>query len=166
MHGRNVVDSEHLRSGQICDHVRGNRRGHAVACVATREPAEKRLARGADHHRATERHDLVEPPEELEVVREGLPEADPRVEQDPLLRDAVCDRKLHPLLEEGCDLADDVLVTRILLHRPRLSEHVHEAAVRAAAGDQLGHLRIAAERCHVVDQRRARLERRPRDGRL
>ena len=42
----------------------------------------------------------------------------------------------HPLLEERLDVGDDVVVARIALHRARLAEHVHQAAVDAAVGDE------------------------------
>ena len=68
--------------------------------------------------------------EQLEVVLDRLAEADPGVEHDPLLGDAVADREAEPLLEERLDLGDDVVVARVALHRARVAEHVHQAAAR------------------------------------
>ena len=73
------------------------------------------------------------------------------------------DRERHPLLEERLDVADDIVVVRVVLHRPRAAEHVHQAAVGAAVGDDAGHLGVAPQRGHVVDEGgaggRARLRR-------
>ena len=128
--------------------------------------AQRALAREADEHRPPEREQDVEPAHELEVVRHRLAEADARVEADPLLGDALRDRERQPLLEERRDLGRDVVVARLRLHRPRLALHVHEAEVRAGAGDDSGELGIAAQRRDVVDEDRAALERSPRDRRL
>ena len=57
---------------------------------------------------------LAEPAQQLEVVLDGLAEADPRVDPDPLLGDPGCDRELDPLGEERLDLVDDVVVARVL----------------------------------------------------
>ena len=74
--------------------------------------------------------------------------------------------ELQALCEEPLDVVDDVLIAGVLLHRARLAEHVHQAAVGVAVGDQPGHLRIAAKRGDVVDERRAGIERGARDVRL
>ena len=93
---------------------------------------EEGLARGADHERTADRHELVEAAQQLEVVRGGLAEADPGVEQDALLGDPLRDGERQPLLQERLDLRDDVVIARFALHRARLAEHVHQAAVDAA----------------------------------
>ena len=54
---------------------------------------QRRLARHADQHGAPQRDDPIEPPEELEVVLGRLPEADPRVDADPVLGDPGVDRE-------------------------------------------------------------------------
>ena len=84
---------------------------------------------------------LAEPSQQLQVVLEGLAEADPRVEPDPLLGDARRDRDLDPLGEERSDLVDDVLVGRVDLHRPRVPLHVHQDQAGAAVGAEPGDLR-------------------------
>ena len=97
---------------------------------------------------------------------DGLAEADAGVEADVLLGDPRLDGEGEPLLEEGLHLGDDVLVARVVLHRPRLAEHVHEAEVGVAVRDDTGELRVAAQRRHVVDHAGAELERAPRHLRL
>ena len=51
-------------------------------------------------------------------------------------------------------LVDHVCVARLALHRARLAEHVHQTALRAAVRHEPGHLGVAAERAHVVDEAR------------
>ena len=74
--------------------------------------------------------------QQLEVVLERLAEADPRVQLHALLGDPGRHGGGEPLLEERLDVGDDVVVARVLLHRARLAEHVHQAAVEAAVGDE------------------------------
>ena len=126
---------------------------------------EERLARGPDEHRPAQRDQLVQPRQQLEVVRERLAEADPRVEHDPPLVDPVRDRELDALLQERLDLGDDVVVARVVLHRPRLAQHVHQAEVGAGPRDHGGHLRVATQGGDVVDERRARARARARPPR-
>ena len=113
-----------------------------------------------------ERGDLPQPPQQLEVVLEGLAEADSGVEPDPLLGDPGGDRRLGPLGEEGADLVDDVVVDGVALHRPRVAEHVHEDQAGAALGDQRADLGVGAQRGDVVDDRRPGPERRLGDRRF
>src|SRR4051794_83015 len=98
---RDVVDPEHGRATLECEHRRGQRRGDAIMwVVAAGEPGQERLARRSDHDLEAERGDLVEPPEQLEVVLERLAEADAGVDGDPVFRDALADRERRALLEE------------------------------------------------------------------
>ena len=140
---------------------------HALGHVAAGDPAEERLARGADHERAAEAVSSSSRAQQLEVVLERLAEADPGVELDraPRARPAR-DRGVHPLLQERLDVGDDVVVARVVLHRARLAEHVHQAAVEAAVGDEAGQLRLVPEGGDVVDVGRARVDRRLGDGEL
>ena len=62
----------------------------------------------------------------------------------------------EPLLEEGRDVRDDVVVARVVLHRARLAQHVHQAHSAPDSGHERRHARVAAERGDVVDERRAR----------
>ena len=72
------------------------------------------------------RDDLVEPPQELEIVLDGLAEPEAGVEADAILGDAGVDGELQPLLEKCHDLGHDVVIPQAD-HRPRLAEHVHQA---------------------------------------
>ena len=76
------------------------------------------------------------------------------------------DRELDALLQERADVVDDVVVARVVLHRARLAEHVHEAAVAAAIGDEAGQLGLLAKGGDVVDVGGARVDRGLGDGEL
>jgi hypothetical protein len=166
MHGRDVVYAKHAHAGHVCDDVRGDRRRQAILHLTTGQAAQKRLTGGPYNHGPTERDDLIQARKQLEVVIDRLPEANPRVEHDPLLCHPFPDRERHPILEEGRNLADHVLVSRSLLHRPRLSKHVHQAAIGAGSGDHACHVGVPAQGAHIIDQRRTRFDRRPRDSSL
>ena len=73
------------------------------------------------------------------------------------------DGEREPLLEERLHVGDDVVVARVVLHGARLAEHVHQAAVGAGVGHDPGQRGVEAEGGYVVDDRRAGVERRPRD---
>ena len=64
------------------------------------------------------------------------------------------------ILEEARHVVDDVVVARIVLHRPRVvAEHVHQAQADAGVGHDPGHVRVVAQRRDVVDERGARRRR-------
>ncbi len=73
------------------------------------------------------------------------------------------DGERQPLFEERPDVGHDVVVARIVLHRSRLAEHVHEAKVGTRLGDDLRQLRVAAQRRHVVHELGAERESAARD---
>jgi hypothetical protein len=145
--------------------VGGDRRGDAGGEGAggggriADNSAERALPREADDYGAAERGQDVEAADELEVLLDGLAEADARVEGDPLLRNAGVDGESQSFLEEGGDLGHNVVVGRILLHRTRLALHVHQAEVGAGLGDDLRQLRVGSERGYVVDELGVELER-------
>ena len=126
---------------------------------AAGQPPEKALTARPDQDGTADRDQLRQPAQQLEIVLGRLAEPDPRVEQDPLLGDAMVGREAQPLLQERLDLGDDVVVARIALHRPRRAEHVHQAQLRSVLPDELGDLRRRPQRRDVVDHRRTRLER-------
>ena len=117
---RDVVHAEDPGAALVGDDVGGDRGRDPILHRPGGDLAQERLARGADHHRAPERDELVEAAQQLEVVRDRLAEADPGIEQDPLLgrcrpRPATSSRSL----QEGGDLRDDIAVARVALHRAR-----------------------------------------------
>ena len=62
---------------------------------------------------------LAESPGRLEVVLDGLAEADARVDPDPVLGDAGRDGGLDPAARKARDFVDDVVVARVVLHGAR-----------------------------------------------
>jgi hypothetical protein len=94
-------------------------------CSGGRPPergADEALAAGSDQDRGAEEPELPEVPEEEEVVAGSLPEADARVDPDPL---AGRRRRRPPgrsVPERQLDhLGDHVVVARVRLHRLRAS---------------------------------------------
>ena len=134
-----------------------------VASGSPEQPAEEALAGHADDHGTADRGELAEPAQQLDVVLDGLAEADAGIEADALLGDPRRDGEREPLLEERPDLRHDVVVARILLHRSRLAEHVHEADVCTRLGDDLRQLRVATQRRDVVHELGAERESAARD---
>ena len=80
-------------------------------------------------------------------------------------RDALGDRERGALLQEGADVVDDVVVARVVLHRARLAQHVHEAAVAAASATRPASSGSCAEGGDVVDERWRPRRARPRPPR-
>ena len=104
--------------------------------------ADEALARGPDHQRPPQLPQLPQPPQQLQVVLQRLAEPDPRIEPDPLLGDALRHGELQPLGEKGLDVVDDVVIARIVLHRPRIPRHVHEHDADAPLSTQRRHLQV------------------------
>ena len=120
--GATSCTRKHARAALVCEHARGDRaraacpprrRGSPRDSGSGEDPPEEALARGPDHQRAPERGELVQAAQQLEVVREGLAEADPGVEQHALLGDPLAHGERQALLEERLDVVDDVLVARV-----------------------------------------------------
>src|ERR671918_1817 len=97
-----VVHAEHPRPVLERGHRRAQRRreGALRARRVSEHARERTLAREPDHDRPAERGELVEPADELQVLVGRLPEPDPRVDADALLRDPALDGEPDPLLEE------------------------------------------------------------------
>src|SRR5215217_8289155 len=101
------MDAEDLGPALEGDHAGRHGRVDALGHVAPREAPEEALAAGADDQRPSDRGELVEAPQQFEVVLERLAEADPRVEVDAALGDAGGCGGGEPLLEERLDVVDD-----------------------------------------------------------
>lgn len=160
------MDAEDPCPSRQRENVRGDGADqHRVVALPRSDPAEKRLARGPDEDREPEGHDFVEAVEQFQVVIHRLAEPDPGVEKDPLACHTGVERHLRAALEKGPHLRDHVAVPGVILHRPRLAAHVHEADVAPGFGDEVRHPG-GTERPDVVDERRADRDRRARHGRL
>ena len=138
--------ADHRRAALECGH-RCCERACQGSCGRARiadDPSERALPRDSDQHRPTQRAQLVQASQELEVLVGRLAEADPGIDADPLLGDSLLDGERDALLEEGQHIGDDVVVVRSDLHRSRLALHVHETDERVSVSDDLGHVRVAA----------------------
>ncbi|EAU63499.1 2-dehydro-3-deoxygalactonate kinase, partial [Stigmatella aurantiaca DW4/3-1] len=91
---------------------------------------------------------------------------DARVHEDALPRHACLDRPVHPLLQEGEHLAQEILVVGRHLHRLRSALHVHEATGGPGLRHHARQLRIEVETADVVDQHRPSREHLSRHRRL
>ena len=135
-----IVHAQEVRAPAVAVERGGDRGGHPVrGDLAAGERAQEALARDAQQQRAESRK-ARQRAQQREVVRERLAEADAGIERDALRGHARRDRGLGALGEERLDLGHDVVVARVVLHRARLAEHVHEAEVGARLGDHRRHL--------------------------
>src|SRR5215211_1300872 len=160
-----VVNAKDRRTALVGGDRRGDaRRERARLGVGIAEDLPQRALAGESHHEwPPERRQLIQPPDQLEVVLDRLAEADAGVEADAVFGDPRLDCKAQSLLEERLHVVDDVVVARVQLHGPRLAEHVHQADVESGSGDDVGHARVAAQRGDVVDELRTERDRPPRD---
>src|SRR5659263_262047 len=148
----NIVYTENPCTILICDNVCGNgARQPFAGAVIPHNRADESLSRSTDHQRQPQGQKPVEMSEDGQVVLQFLAEADTWIEDDVFRQNAARYRPLYPLLEECRDLGDDIIISRILLHIPGLSLHVHEADPTAGRGDDGGHFIVAAERGYIID---------------
>ncbi len=104
-------------------------------------------------------------------MRRRLAEADPRIEGNPLARDAGRQRGVAAFGQEGRHAGDDVVVVvvRRHLHRAGLALHVHQADADGRVGGGHGQRAGRLQRAHVVedvDAQRERLGHHHRVGRV
>ena len=90
--------------------------------------------------------------DEREVVGDGLAEADPRVDEDAVARDAGGLGRGDPLLEHVEDVEEHVVVGGRVLHGLRVAERVHQADRRAAVGGEGEAAGVVAQRRDVVEE--------------
>ena len=85
-----VVRPQDRRAALVGDDGGGDacRKGPGRRLGVAQDPAERALAREADDDGPTEGAQDVEPPDELEVLLDGLAEADAGIQADALLGDA------------------------------------------------------------------------------
>jgi len=88
---------------------------------------------------------------------EGLAEADARIDRDALASDPRAFKRERAIEQEVADLGHDVGVGRLLLHRARLAEHVHDNEARIARDGGVHHGRIR-KAAYVVDYARPSLD--------
>ena len=104
-----VVDAEDRGATLERGDGRPDRGGGAPGqCPGIAEHApEHPLAREPDEHGPAQPDDDVEPAQELEIVLDRLAEADPGVEPDVLLRDALGNREREAAIARGRQLVEE-----------------------------------------------------------
>ena len=130
-----------------------SRARHAVWLRSARQAAEKSLPRHPHHHGAAQRHDLVQPPQQLEVVLARLAEADAGIGPDAPCGDTLAPCKLQSLLEKAITSDDAVLVARVTCI-VRGSPRMCIALTSAPNSHRRRHAGVPHQRGHVVDHRR------------
>ncbi|PMB70900.1 hypothetical protein BM221_003359 [Beauveria bassiana] len=159
-HLLNIVNAEHIRPS-LDSRGNGGRGapGASSGILNGGDAADECLAAGADKPRQADETgpvaQLVETPQELEVVRVRLGEAEARVEQDAPAPDAGGLGGGDAGPQRGGDgryhAAVAVWVVGELGHGARGAAHVHQANGRAEPRDGGQHRRVELPRRHVVD---------------
>src|SRR5205807_1117789 len=108
---------------------------------AAGEVADEGFPGSADEQRA-DGGQLVEMGQERQVVGERLAEADAGIEDDLFRGNAARNRGRVEAAQLARHVGDDVVVVNVLLHRPRLTAHVHEYDRNAVACSERAHFRI------------------------
>jgi len=90
-------------------------------------------------------------------------ESDPRIERDPLARDAARFREPQALLQEGAHVLSDVPVLPGGVERVRGAQRMHEHQTRLRARDDLRERGVHPKPAHVVHHRHPRLQGTPSD---
>ena len=147
---RDIVNPQDRRAVHDAHEARRDGAGDALGgrLLAGHDP-DGRLARHAEQHRTAERRKLPQAPDQLEILRRRLAEAEARIDQQPLLGDAGGQSDVDRARQEIADVGDDVqggIDGRAIVHQHRR---------RAAVGDDAGHFAIPLKSPDVVDHRSA-----------
>ena len=113
---------------------RGDRTGEPAPGRPSRRRADHRFAGDADQQRVADFRESGQFAQQDEIVCGGLAKAETRVDGDALSGDAGVDRASRTLFQESGDFGGDIRIMRVLLHRPRLAAHVHQANRHAGFG--------------------------------
>ncbi len=141
---------------------RGSGEGTLEALAGRRvveQPAKKPFSGGSDKDGGVQGGAQgFDVPEQGNVVLEGFPEPDARIEDDPFARDALLESPFHALAKKAADLRHHVGVDGILLHGFGGAEHVHQDNGGVGVGDETSHGGVTAQGGDVVDDGGAGLE--------
>ena len=166
-HFADVVDADDISAAEDRDSDGRSGTAHAIVHATAESPADEAFARGPDRERAPQTAELVQTPQDLQIVLRRLAEADPRSRiilsrSIPALnailkisrKNPEFPRRRSPYAGLRC------IVRGVPFMCMRMTATPAPAAAR-------GHRRIAAQGGDVVeDLRPPRPERRPRDGGL
>ena len=130
-----------------------------------RESAHEAFPRGSEGHGTTERAKCGQVTDDQEVAFRTLAESETRIDRDRIRSDSGGDGLRDGLRELPGDLAEQMSVARVPLHRSGIyAAHVHHDRGRPRPCDRLRHPFVEAEARDVVDQVRAGVERAPCDA--
>ncbi len=158
------MDTHDRGAGKRGDDARRKRSREPVRIVAAGRLADEGFARGTDEDRIAERGQLREPVEKLEVLLRRLAESETRVERDAILANAGASGDVERALEIGAANRDRVARQR--LGGAKNAGIVHGDHPGAEVRRDRRHVFVALQPADVVDDRRARAERRLGDRRL
>jgi hypothetical protein len=113
----------------------------------------------ADEDRHAEVEKLARTGHEFEIVGMGLAESDPRIEADPVEWDPRGEERVATLLEVDVDIAHDVVVAGIDLHRLWRALHVHGTDAGTRIEGDAEHVRVALQARDIVDDLGAQFDR-------
>src|SRR3989442_6141738 len=99
-----VVHTEYVRAAVQREQSEGQASGEALLHRPAGDQPQRRLARQAREHRNAERLELVQSPEQLEIVCHGLAEAESRIDHDAVGANPGEARLPHLIFQEGPDL--------------------------------------------------------------
>src|SRR5205823_10646184 len=113
--------------------------------------ADEVFSRGPDRKRAAQAAELVQTPQDLQIVLRRLAEADPRVQNYLITLDSRPQSDSHYFPEKRQNLLPGVAIGGMSLHRARRAFHVHEDDGDARPRRDPRHRRVAPERGDVVE---------------
>ena len=123
----------------------------SLTSVAPGQPADHPFPGQADQQRHAEGGELVERAQQRKIVLERLAEAESRIDDDALLLDAGHLAGEDALGEKAAHVGHDIAVVRVVLHRARLAEHVHQADRDLQRRNGIERT-LAPQRAYVVDE--------------
>src|SRR6185295_12607301 len=136
---------------------------HAIVHATAEGTADEALSRGPDRKGAAQVAELVQTPQDLQIVLRRLAEADPRVQNYLITLDSGPPGVSQNFPEEFQYFLHDVAVLRVPLHRARRAFHVHEDDGDPGPGGGPRHRGVAPQRADVVEDPGAGPEGRPGD---
>src|SRR5262245_56696615 len=158
-HRGDVMHAYDVRS--MNDRCGDGRRGapDSLSCGPVEDFSDEGLSRSADQERKAEGREPPEIANYLQILANGLPEADAGIQDDLLGADTTVSSPGNRLAGPRLDLREDVGSGWDVLHGPRLTARMHQDQRGATAGHDLRERRCPQGR-HVVDERRTPVERR------
>jgi len=109
------------------------------------------------------RDQLIELRDQFEVLFLALSETYTRIDDDRLTRDATPFRHVNTRTQTSANLFHDVRDRRHAMHRRGCASRMHQHQPCSGTRHRIRNVEIKPQRGNVVDDRRARIQRRTRD---